>query len=349
MPEPSPFSRKNNIKTPDNYHNEENRIPKIVNNLNNRKQKTPNFSSSYIEFSNEIVKYQLMKNKIYLFCLSADGKFLIYNILKCEKIFELSLQEDFNTNFNKMVEALSIYDTVTLKSWFSVDIKLGAITLSFNRNNCFQNSFNFDADYFEKIIDKTQNLRNLTSPKYFSFLINSTDNINQTSSQLNSKNLSLPNLDNKNNNSNLIIKDSLNNNSLSGNIPNLSNSLGNRKETGINSMKLGDFTNLGLSFIKSLFDTFVNDVLLEIKEFLKKNFYDSKRLLNTNFYEDLKIKCSLDSDKKININQDIYLFGCEDEFVKCFAHFREFKNCIKAIDFLREQTPVENVKIYTIF
>lgn len=281
-----------------------------------------------------------MKNKIYIFCLSANGRFYIYNILKCEKIFELSLQEDYNTNFNKMVEALNQYDIVTLKSWFSVDIKLGAITLNFNRNNCFSNAFNFDPDYFEKIIEKTDNLRNLISPKYFSFSINPEDlSANQTMTQMNNKNFSSPNLDN-NNKSGLSNKNSLPN----SNLDNPSSSFNNTNKSAIASTKLGNNgENLGRCFIKSLFDTFVNDVLLEIKEYLQKNFYDRKGLLQKSFYEDLKTKCALDSDSKININQDIYLFACEEEFFKCFGYFREFKNYIKAIDFVREQSPVESV------
>jgi hypothetical protein len=110
-----------------------------------------------------------------------------------------------------------------------------------------------------------------------------------------------------------------------------------------NNNNNGNSENLGRCFIKSLFDTFVNDVLLEIKDFLQKNFYDKKGLLQKGFYEDLKLKCALDSDSKININHDIYLFACEDEYVKCFAYFREFKNFIKAIDFVREHSPVESV------
>jgi hypothetical protein len=293
-----------------------------------------------------------MKNKIYIFCLSAEGRFTIFNILKCEKIFELRLQEDYNTNFLKMVEALSIYDSVTLKSWFSVDIKLGTITISLNRNNCFQNTFNFDPDYFEKIIEKTDNLKNLISAKYISFLTNPIENSNQTSSQLNNKNYSSPNLDNKNNNiSSLSNKDSLNFNNfnISNNSQNSSSSFTNKREGLMVSIKLGNVNNLGLCFIKSLFDTFVNDFLLEIKEFLQKNFYDKKGFLHKTYYEDLKAKCAIDSDTKININQDIYIFSCEDDFVKCFAYFREFKNYIKAIDFVREHSPVESVIYFLLF
>ena len=147
-------------------------------------------------------------------------------------------------------------------------------------------------------------------------------------------------MDNNNNKSGLSNKNSLGN----SNFDNPSSSFNATNKSAIASSKLGNNgDNLGRCFIRSLFDTFVNDVLLEIKEYLQKNFYDRKGILQKSFYEDLKTKYALDSDSKININQDIYLFACEDEFFKCFAHFREFRNYTKAIDFVREQSPVERV------
>lgn len=265
-----------------------------------------------------------MKNKIYILCLAADGKLIIFNVLKCDKIFEIKFQENYLTNFNKMIEILSQYDTETLKSWFAIDIKLGTITITFNKNTCFSNSFNFDQDYLEKIIEKTDNLKNIISAKNFNFYFPQ-DGLSPTNSSTN----------NTNNKNAISTKNSLqNDNSLSSTF--------NKRNSGMSSVKIN---NLGQSFIKSLFDTFVNDNLLEIKEFLQKNFYDKKNLLQKNFYEALKSRCSFDSEVKIYINQDIYLFSCEEEFVKCFAYFKEFKNYIKTIDFIKEHSPVDNVKI----
>lgn len=327
VPRPYTVSKKSNNKNRENNYNDENKIQKI-----HISKKDANFPSSYIEFNNEIIKYHLMKNKIYILCLSSDGKLSIYNILKCEKIFEIPIQEDFNTNFQKMVDIINQYDNTTLKSWFTIDIKLGIITITFNKNNVFNNMFNFDPDYLEKIIEKTENFKNLINAKHFTF----SNAQNETSNKPNSTNVSLKNnssCGNFDNKTTISTKNSLNNDNPSGSF--------NKKETGMsNSLKIH---NLGQSFIKSLFDTFVKDVLFEIKDYLQKTFYDRKGLLNENFYENLKNNSCCGSDIKININDDIYIFSSEDEYIKSFSHFKEFKNFIKNIDFIRDHTPIENV------
>lgn len=326
VPRPSTTSKKPNNKNRENYDNEENKIQKI-----HVSKKDANFPSSSIEFNNEIIKYHLMKNKIYILCLSSDGKFSIYNILKCEKIFEIPIEEDFNTNFQKMIEIINQYDSTTLKSWFTIDIKLGIITITFNKNNVFNNMFNFDTDYMENIIEKTENFKNPINPKHFTFSTAQSETSKSPNSTSNSfkNNSSSGNFDNK---ATISTKNSLNNDNPSGSFI--------KKETGMSSLKIH---NLGQSFIKSLFDTFVKDVLFEIKDYLQKTFYDRKGFLNENFYENLKNNSCCNSEVKININDDIYIFSCEDEVIKSFAHFKEYKNYIKNIDFVRDHSPVENV------
>ena len=275
-----------------------------------------------------------MKNKIYVFCLSADGKFTIYNILKCDKIFELKFTDNYLINYNKIIDTITQYDTVTLKSWFTLDIKLGVITITFNKSNCFNNSFNFDQDYLEKIIEKTDNFKNILNPKNFNFnQMNENDKMILSSSAVNAPNKPLvsSNLSGKLNNT--------------GGQENLSNSFNKKDNTNAN-FKL---FNLGNSFIKSLFYTFVNDSLLEIKDFLNKNFNDKKDFLIKNYFENLKSSCSFETEIRININQDIYLFGCEDEILKCSAYLKEFKHSIKSIEFIRDFSHADQVIFYLMF
>ena len=106
-----------------------------------------------VEFNEEIVKYHIMKNKIYLITENLKKKVAIYNLMKLSKIHEFP-----DSNLENIVEILSKYDNVTLKSWFTMDIKLGTICISFLRDNSFNNPLNFHVDYLEKIIDKLNSL-----------------------------------------------------------------------------------------------------------------------------------------------------------------------------------------------
>ena len=64
-------------------------------------------------------------------------------------------------NFESIMDILHKYDQATLKSWFTVDIKLGVPTLIFKQDNLFSNQINFDCDYLEKILERTSFLSNL--------------------------------------------------------------------------------------------------------------------------------------------------------------------------------------------
>lgn len=125
--------------------------------------------STYItDFSNEIVKFHLMKNKIYILCLTSNKKLMIYNVIKLSKIAEFEVNN--YTTFEKLIEILDKIDQYTLKSWFSVDIKLGVLTITFQSDNFFVNPLNFDFEYLEKVLDKTENFSknaNLSSLKFF--------------------------------------------------------------------------------------------------------------------------------------------------------------------------------------
>lgn len=286
-----------------------------------------------------------MKNKIYILCLTADAKFLIFNVLKCDKIFEIQLQENFLNDYNKIIDTINAYDLVTLKSWFTLDIKLGIVTITFNKNNSFANSFNFDQDYLEKIIEKTDGFKNNINPKNFNFypdseqinIINNNNNSVANNASTTAYNKLNPSFSNKSNHSNT-----------SGSYlenEKLSRSFNAKKDSGIANMKIN---NLGQSFIKSLFHKFVNDNLMEIKDFIAKNLNDKKNFLQKNFYEQIKSNYSNDADIRISINQDIYLFGCEDDHVKSCGYLKEFKNLIRTIEFIRDYSHVDQVNLFKI-
>lgn len=95
-----------------------------------------------------------MKNKIYIITENLKKKVTVYNVMKLSKIHEFP-----DSNLEKIVEILSKYDNVTLKSWYVVDIKLGTICLTFNKDNSFNNYLNFHTDYLEKIIDKINSIK----------------------------------------------------------------------------------------------------------------------------------------------------------------------------------------------
>ena len=60
--------------------------------------------------SNEIIRYHLMKNKIYVLTQMKNKNLVIFNVLKLKSIFETS-----SITFEKMVGILDQYDSVTFK------------------------------------------------------------------------------------------------------------------------------------------------------------------------------------------------------------------------------------------
>jgi hypothetical protein len=88
-----------------------------------------------------------MKNKIYILCQTAK-KVLIYNIMKMKKIREFT-----GINLDRLIDLLSPHDSITLKSWFQIHIKLGVVSITFNKDS-FSNPLNFDFNYLEKLLDR---------------------------------------------------------------------------------------------------------------------------------------------------------------------------------------------------
>ena len=71
--------------------------------------------------------------------------------MKMKKIREFTA-----ISFDRLIELLTAHDSITLKSWFQIDIKLGVITVTFNKD-CFTNPLNFDFNYLEKLLDRYVN------------------------------------------------------------------------------------------------------------------------------------------------------------------------------------------------
>ena len=129
------------------------------------------FTRYLTSFSEEIVSYHLMRNKVYLICLSSNKKISIYNVMKLKKIKELT-----GITLEKVIELLEPFDKVTLKSWFTVDIKLGVLSLIFNKDALHSNPFNFEINYLEKLFEKNNienDLSNLKLPISFQYNSNS--------------------------------------------------------------------------------------------------------------------------------------------------------------------------------
>lgn len=107
-----------------------------------------------VEF-NEITKYHLMKNKFYIITEDTKKKVTIYNIMKLSKVYEYS-----NTKIEDVINIFENYDKFKLKQWFTVDIKLGTLSITFLKDSCFSNPLNFDTEYLEKILQKVNLVQN---------------------------------------------------------------------------------------------------------------------------------------------------------------------------------------------
>jgi hypothetical protein len=92
-----------------------------------------------------------MKNKIYIICQTASRNVIIYNIMKMKKIKEIK-----SVSLDRLIELLAPHDSINLKSWFQIDIKLGVISIIFNKDS-FNNPLNFDFNYLDNILDRYVN------------------------------------------------------------------------------------------------------------------------------------------------------------------------------------------------
>jgi hypothetical protein len=208
------------------------------------------------DFDNEIIKSHLMKNKIYILCASKT-KLCIYNIMKLKKIAEFQISNTLT--FEKMIEILDKFDQTTLKSWFSMDVKLGVISLTFNEN-LFVNQYNFDQDFLEKVIEKTNSFQKNLNIE-FKFV---NEVLGNSPSQINfSQSINTRNNDFKNEK---ITQE------------NFSNSMPNYKKMIPNTMV--DKTNsCGLYLVNLIFKNYCYKISKDYFNFYNTNFWDTRDYL----------------------------------------------------------------------
>jgi len=302
-------------------------------------ENTNSFGKFFVKFTGEIIRYDLLKNKIYLVCLTSDCKLFIYNIFKCEKIFETKLKSDYIAHYESLLEIIKKFDKNTLKSWCQIDIKIGVITANLNKNLLNTEVPLFDYDYYEKIIEATNGFKKSLSENIHFIseenIISGFRNTNNNSSINNAINYSNKSQYNERNYNNNSYNDSIKNNTTTGFKKRFSAFLKNSPENQI--------INIGRLFIKSIFSTFVNDLFLEIKDFIGKNFVDKNGILRKNYIEEIKNKINF-SDYKLNIDQDIFLYYVEDDNLKYATYLKDFKCFLKSINLIKEILPIDSVK-----
>ena len=202
------------------------------------------------------------------------------------------------------MEILNKYDQTTLKSWFTIDIKLGVPTLIFKQENLFSNQMNFDYDYLEKILEGTNflsNLKNFQIDFKFSDEMNSSyisTNLNSASPKQYSQTFT--------SDSKFSSKDK--------SFHHTSNSLNlNSKYNKMSSMNINN--SCGSVFIKNLLHKYFEIIVNKYTNFFESNFYDPKNILK-------KEMSKLESEVKLeNISNfadevsDYFIFSIVDNHI----------------------------------
>jgi hypothetical protein len=297
-----------NSEKPKHIENFKKSIPKFLQCTNS--QNCEQYSMT-VKSKEEVSKYHLMKNKVYLICETKE-KAIFYNILKLHRIHELKLGG--NTTFEKLVDIISSYDSVNLKSWFQVDIKLGVPTLIFQKEIFNNNALDFDVEFLEKIIEDTN-----------SFTRNS---------------------------SNFIIKfnghNSFNSSSLtttqSSPYPKLSSSIVTLEKSGSSSfkttMKISASESCGEIVIKNIFSKWISQKSKIYKPFFDESFWDTRdwiknNLLNFDPYKDSKDKINLNFINKNN-TKIFFVFANLDEEITLSSYNDVIPHDYKLPKFIRD-------------
>ena len=196
---------------------------------------------------NEIIRYHIMKNKIYIIAEDINKNVIIYNVIKLKQIAIF-----VSSSINKITETLDKFDTTVMKSWFSVEIKVGCITIIFQKSNLFSNQYNFDEEYIEKILEATNNLQNIpvTLHKEVNFINQNQVDNSRISLQLNNFSQSASNFN--------VTRTTMQPTS-------------NSKKTLSTLEKLDT---LGGIFIIALFDNYVKNIFSIQKRYFDTNFID---------------------------------------------------------------------------
>jgi hypothetical protein len=247
-------------------------IPKLFNSSNG--QNSEHFSI-HVKSKEEVSKYHLMKNKVYLICETKE-KAIFYNILKLNRMHELKLNG--NLTFDKLIEVISSYDLVNLKSWLHVDIKLGVPTLIFTKENTFSNPYDFDVDYLEKIIENTNSFTRTSN--YFSIKFNEKNSFMNASSLTTTQSTSHPKLSS----SNLALEKS-------------------GSASFKNTMKNTLSESCGEIVLKNIFSNWINQKSKIYKPFFEESFWDTRDWIKNNLLNFDTFKNSKDINNSNFINK----------------------------------------------
>jgi hypothetical protein len=302
-------------------------------------------SSFIADYNNEITKYHLMKNKNYLLC-ATRSKLILFNIMKLRKIAEFLINPNSNSNnlnsftFEKMIEVLNKYDTVTLKSWFSVDIKLGVVSITFTQENMFNNPFNFDAEFLEKVLDRTNSFTKVVNIdfKFVNDISSSPLNTPQLNRTMNSK---LSDISTKSDSS-----------KFSSTMPSAS------AKKGKSLSNIEKVSSCGYILFKMIYSNYVTRMLERYTVFFDEYFWDTRDYLKNEL-------ARMDSGKYINNNlfnfsssntgspisaPTFFLFSTSENFISVAPYYEDISNKFKLPSFLKENVQmVRNFFLNLIF
>jgi hypothetical protein len=218
--------------------------------------------------------------------------------MKLKKIAEFQNENNSSIEFDKMVELLNKYDQITLKTWFSVDIKLGVISLIFNEN-LFANQFNFDVDYLEKIIEKTNSFtKNINID--FKFLHEKSEstyspNVNQLSSTSKISDFKTDKINSQNN--------------FSSTMPT------SNKKFGVQSF-YEKSTSSGFYLIRLMFNNFLLKITNKYLNFFEINFWDTREYLKGDLIKNLN---------QTKFNENLFIFTLFENQIFVGPYFQDIE------------------------
>lgn len=295
------------------------------------------FKGYLYEFNNEIIKFHLMKNKIYVLC-ATKNKLMLYNIMRLRKIAEFQLTN--NLTFEKMIEILDKFDQNTLKTWFIIDIKLGVLTVTFKNENLFNNQYNFDDEYLEKVIDKTNSFTK-SVPIDFKFL---KDDSSLNNSSINNHTMSM------NMTSNVGKKSSYDKNDKQAYLSSTTLSVNRKNQM---SLTLDKSTTSGYSLVKVIFENLYSNVLNKYLSFYEENFWDTRDYLKSEL-----MKTGSKSNIEVNLNQtqgkvksltsniNFFIYSVIENQIHCGPYSDDLNSDeFKLPLFIKDILPIPNLKI----
>lgn len=327
-----PSSNSTNVKNTKNM-----KLFKNPNNQTNFDSKSgiPSFIADY---NNEITKYHLMKNKNYILCATRT-KLILYNVMKFRKIAEFSISlissnpnsnvssnNSSNFTFEKMIEILNKYDTVTLKSWFSVDIKLGVLSITFTQENIFNNPFNFDVEFLEKVLDRTNSF---------------TKQVNIDFKFVNDISISLMNTPQINRTMNSRLSDI----STKTDSSKFSNTYSASAKKGKSVSNLEKNSSCGYILFKMIYSNYVNKMLEKYSVFFDEYFWDTRdnlknelaRMESGKFINNNLFNVSSSSGSVTNISTtSFFLFSTYENFIVVAPYYEDITYKFKLPSFLKD-------------